>query len=41
MKPFNPTSRAQMDEEKKEQDFLNGGEPPPPADPHAGHKQPQ
>jgi mono/diheme cytochrome c family protein len=41
MKPFNPTSRAQMDEEKKEQDFLNGGEPPPAADPHAGHKHPQ
>ena len=40
MKPFNPTSRAQMDQEKKEQDFLNGGEPPPP-DPHAEHKHPQ
>jgi mono/diheme cytochrome c family protein len=42
MKPFNPTSRAQMDEEKKEQDFLNGGDPQPPAaDPHAAHKHQQ
>ena len=41
MKPFNPTSRAQMDEEKKEQDFLNGGEPAPSVDPHAEHKHPQ
>lgn len=45
MEKFNPTSRAQIEEEKKVEDFLNGGEPPPPpadgakADPHAGHKQ--
>jgi mono/diheme cytochrome c family protein len=43
MEPFNPTSRQQIEEEKKVEDFLNGGDPPPPAegvakDPHAGHK---
>jgi hypothetical protein len=42
MKPFNPTSRAQIEQEKKEQDFLNGGDAPPPVpDPHAEHKHPQ
>jgi mono/diheme cytochrome c family protein len=42
MEPFNPTSHAQMDEEKKTQDFLNGGDPPPaPPDPHAGHRPPK
>ena len=41
MKPFNPTSRAQMDQEKQEQDFLNGGDPAPSPDPHAAHKHPQ
>lgn len=43
MERFNPTSRAQIEEEKKVEDFLNGGEPPPAppdADPHAGHKKP-
>lgn len=40
MEKFNPTSRAQIEEEKKVEDFLNGGEPPKPAtDPHAGHKK--
>ena len=40
MEKFNPTSRAQLEEEKKIDDFLNGGEPPKPAaDPHAGHKK--
>ena len=45
METFNPTSRQQIEDEKKIEDFLNGGEPPPPpaegakADPHAGHKQ--
>jgi len=40
MERFNPTSRAQIEEEKKVDDFLNGGEPPKPAtDPHAGHKK--
>jgi len=40
MEKFNPTSRAQMEEEKKIDDFLNGGDPPPAAaDPHAGHKK--
>jgi mono/diheme cytochrome c family protein len=46
MQPFNPTSRQQIEEEKKIEDFLNGGDPPPPspaaegakADPHAGHR---
>jgi hypothetical protein len=41
MQPFNPTSRTQIEQEKKEQDFLSGGEPPPAADPHAAHKHPQ
>lgn len=44
MEPFNPTSRQQIEDERKIEDFLNGGDPPPPppspaADPHAGHKQ--
>jgi mono/diheme cytochrome c family protein len=52
MQSFNPVSRAQLEEEKKTEDFLNGGDPPPPdlsrrsadgakADPHAAHKHPQ
>ena len=45
MEKFNPVSRQQIEEEKKVEDFLNGGETPKPAegakpDPHAGHKQP-
>ena len=42
MERFNPTSRAQIEEEKQVEDFLNGGDPPPSppaADPHAGHKK--
>ena len=40
MEKFNPVSRQQIEEEKKVDDFLNGGEPPlPAADPHAGHKK--
>lgn len=43
MERFNPSSRAQFEEEKAIEDFLKGGEvPAPPAagpDPHAGHKQ--
>src|SRR5262245_58346007 len=40
MEKFNPTSRAMIEEEKKIDDFLNGGEPPKPAtDPHAGHRK--
>ena len=40
MEQFNPTSRQQIEEEKKVEDFLNGGEPPPAAlDPHAAHKK--
>ena len=38
MERFNPTSRAVIEEEKKIEDFLNGGDPPP-ADPHAGHRK--
>lgn len=38
MEKFNPTSRAAIEEQKKVDDFLNGGDPPP-VDPHAGHKQ--
>ena len=37
MEKYNPTSRAQIEEEKKVDDFLNGGDPPS-VDPHAGHK---
>ena len=41
METFNPVSRQQIDDEKKVEDFLNGGEPSPAApDPHAGHKKP-
>ncbi len=50
MERFNPASRAQFEEERAIDEFLNGGEPPEavePArpggdakpDPHAGHKQ--
>jgi mono/diheme cytochrome c family protein len=39
MERFNPTSRAQIEEEQKVEDFLNGRDPAPAAvDPHAGHK---
>ena len=40
MERFNPTSRDQIEEEQKVEDFLNGAEPvpPPAADPHAGHQ---
>ena len=31
MEAFNPTSRAQIDQQKKVDDFLNGGEVPPPS----------
>lgn len=31
MEAFNPTSRAQIDEAQKVEDFLNGGEVPPPS----------
>lgn len=37
MKRFNPASRAEIEEERKIEEFLKGGEPPPAADPHAGH----
>jgi hypothetical protein len=37
MEKFNPVSRAEIEEEKRIEDFLNGGDPPPAADPHAGH----
>jgi mono/diheme cytochrome c family protein len=40
MERHNPTSRAVFEEEQKIEDFLRGGDTPPPApDPHAGHKQ--
>lgn len=39
METFNPTSRAQIEEERKIEDFLKGGATPAAApDPHAGHK---
>ncbi len=37
MEAFNPVSRQQIEEERKVNDFLNGGEPA--ADPHAAHKK--
>ena len=51
MEQFNPVSRQEIDEEKKVEDFLKGGDTPPAADlsrrsapgakadPHAGHKK--
>ena len=39
METFNPTSRAQIEEERKIEDFLKGGDAPPPVDPHAGHRK--
>ncbi|HEX6164223.1 MAG TPA: c-type cytochrome [Vicinamibacterales bacterium] len=40
MEQFNPTSRAQIEEERKIEEFLKGGETPsPPPDPHAAHKK--
>jgi mono/diheme cytochrome c family protein len=45
MERHNPTSRAVFEEERKIEEFLQGGDPPPgnttPADPHAGHKPPK
>lgn len=40
MERFNPTSRDQVEEEQRVEDFLNGADPvPPPATaPHAGHQ---
>jgi mono/diheme cytochrome c family protein len=39
MEKFNPVSRQQIEEERKIDEFLEGGEPPPPVDPHAGHRK--
>ena len=40
MESFNPASRAQIEEERKIEEFLKGGETPAPAvDPHAGHRK--
>ncbi len=45
MERLNPRSRAEFEEERKIEAFLEGGDPPPqnlsPPDPHAGHKPPQ
>jgi mono/diheme cytochrome c family protein len=40
MEKFNPVSRQQIEEERKVEDFLKGGETPA-SDPHAGHKPPK
>jgi len=42
MARFNPTSRDQIEEEQRIEDFLKGAEPvpTPAADPHAGHQPP-
>ena len=45
MERLNPRSRADIEEEMRVEQFLEGGAPPPqnisPADPHAGHKPPR
>jgi mono/diheme cytochrome c family protein len=45
MERLNPRSRAEFEEERKIEDFLEGGAAPPqnvsPPDPHAGHKPPR
>ena len=41
MERMNPVSRAQIEEERKIEDFLNGAAPPPVSDPHAGHRPPK
>ena len=43
MERMNPVSRAQIDEERKVEEFLQGGTPTntTAADPHAGHKPPK
>ena len=45
MEKLNPVSGVQLEEERRIQEFLEGGDPAPanktPADPHAGHKPPQ
>lgn len=45
MERLNPRSRAEIEEEMRIEEFLDGSDPPPqntsPADPHAGHKPPQ
>lgn len=42
MERFNPVSRSQIEEERKIEEFLKGGDPPPAApDPHAGHRPPR
>lgn len=38
MQAFNPVSRHDLDEEKKAEDFLNGGDPPP-LDEHHDHRK--
>jgi mono/diheme cytochrome c family protein len=41
MERLNPRSRAEFEEERRIEEFLDGGDPPtaaPPADPHAGHR---
>jgi mono/diheme cytochrome c family protein len=45
MARHNPTSRAVIEEERRIEEFLEGGDPPPanvtPPDPHAGHAPPK
>ena len=45
MERLNPRSGAELEEERKIQEFLDGGDPPSrnasPPDPHAGHKPPE
>ena len=45
MERLNPRSRAEIEEEIRVEQFLEGADPPPanmsPPDPHAGHKPPQ
>jgi mono/diheme cytochrome c family protein len=41
MQKLNPVSGVQLEEERKIKEFLEGGDPPPAADPHAEHQPPK
>ena len=41
MEKLNPVSGAQLEEERKIKEFLEGGDAPPAADPHSGHRPPK
>jgi mono/diheme cytochrome c family protein len=41
MQKLNPVSGVQLEEERKIKEFLEGGDPSPASDPHAGHPPPK